>query len=140
MRTRPGTLLLAIGTGVLAVAACTSAATPGPTSPVASAPADAPAGASASPGIVITVTLTNAACTPDESTVPAGPTTFKVVNDGADKVSELELSRAGQTVAEKEDLAPEMSGSFVVDLSPGEYTLECPGATTDETPLHVTSG
>jgi iron uptake system component EfeO len=99
-----------------------------------------PAGASPSPGIVITVTLTNAACTPDVMTVPAGPTTFKVVNNGADKVSELELSRAGQTVGEKEDLAPGMSGSFVAQLSPGDYTLECPGAVTDETPLHVTSG
>jgi iron uptake system component EfeO len=107
---------------------------------VVSAPADATAGASASPGIVITVTLTNEGCTPNESKVPAGPTTFKVVNDGADKVSELELSRAGQTVGEKEDLAPGMSASFVVDLSPGEYILECPGAVTDETPLQVTSG
>ena len=72
--------------------------------------------------------LTNAGCTPDVDSVPAGMVTFEATNDGGDAVDEVELLQGEDVLAETENLAPGLSGSFTVDLEPGSYTLLCPGA------------
>jgi iron uptake system component EfeO len=88
----------------------------------------------------VTVTLTNAGCTPDRTTIAAGPVTFRAVNDGGDKVSEVEVVKDGKILGEKENLAPGLSGSFTLELAAGDHVVACPGATVPETALHVTAG
>jgi iron uptake system component EfeO len=97
-------------------------------------------GTSASAGArTVTVTLLQSGCRPEPAFVTAGATTFQVTNSGAAAVSELEVLQGDRVLAEKENLAPGLSGSFSVTLEPGEYTLYCPGAATEKTPLTVTS-
>lgn len=90
--------------------------------------------------VLVTVTLTNASCTPDRTAVPAGPVGFRIINDGGDAVSEVELVQAGRILGEKENLAPGMSGAFTLELAAGDYVLTCPGAAVEEMPLLVTPG
>src|SRR5512147_2072482 len=87
----------------------------------------------------VTVTLLDSGCRPEPVSVTAGATTFRVTNSGAAAVSELEVLQGDLVLAEKENLAPGLSGSFSVSLAAGEYTLYCPGAATEKTPLTVTS-
>jgi iron uptake system component EfeO len=46
-------------------------------------------------------------------------------------VSELEVLSGSRILGEKENLVAGLSGSFTLDLQPGQYTLSCPGGTTD---------
>ena len=87
----------------------------------------------------VTVTLTSSGCRPQPASISAGATTFQVTNSGAAAVSELEVLQGERVLAEKENLAPGLSGSFSVSLDPGEYTLYCPGASSEKTTLTVTS-
>jgi len=93
--------------------------------------------AAASDPVVVHVVLTNAGCEPDRSSVPAGSIEFSITNEGGDAVAELELKQGERIVGERENLAPGLSGSFTLDLEPGSYVLECPGATTEETDFEV---
>jgi iron uptake system component EfeO len=86
---------------------------------------------------VIAITLTNKGCAPPKSEVPAGPTKFEIKNDGGTKVAEVELMQGDKILAEKENLASGFSGSFSLDLKPGQYDLYCPGADTERSPLNV---
>ena len=87
------------------------------TEPSSHSPAVGSAGGAGS--AVVTVTLTNAGCTPDRGSVPAGPVTFRIVNDGGDAVSEVELTQDGRILGEKENLAPGLSGGFTLELTEG---------------------
>ena len=60
----------------------------------------------------------------------AGPVTFAARNVGGDRVTEGELVKNDLIVGEKENLAPGLSGTFSVNLQPGDYELYCPDATT----------
>ena len=117
------------------LAACQSGATTAPSG--ASTPGGSVAASSTT--TVVTVAITPAGCPPDTASIPAGPVTFKIVNNGADGVTELELEKDGKILGEKENLAPGLSGSFSLDLVPGEYVISCPGAGTPDAPLHVTA-
>ncbi len=75
---------------------------------------------------------------PDQATYTAGPLTFNVSNKDATAVNEIELLSGERIVGEKENLPPGFSGSFSLTLDPGDYTLYCPGATTEKTTLKVT--
>jgi iron uptake system component EfeO len=86
----------------------------------------------------VSVVLTNDGCTPSASSVRSGPMTFKVTNQNATAVSELELLSGERIVGEKENLAPGFSGSFSLDLDAGTYSLYCPGASTQNTTFTVT--
>jgi len=46
-------------------------------------------------------------------------------------VSELEVLSGARILGEKENLVAGLSGSFTLDLQPGQYTLSCPGGTSD---------
>ncbi len=87
----------------------------------------------------VTVTLLESGCRPEPASIAAGATTFQVTNSGAAAVSELEILQGERVLAEKENLAPGLSGSFSVSLDPGEYSLYCPGAATEKTPFTVTA-
>jgi iron uptake system component EfeO len=92
----------------------------------------------ATPGRTVKVGITDAGCDPAALTVPAGPTTFVVTNKGTSAVTEYEVKDGETIIGEKENLTPGLSGSFSIDLKPGDYILECPGGTTPEGTLHVT--
>jgi high-affinity iron transporter len=107
-------------------------------SPSASDPAASETQASGAAGsTVVSVTLTNAGCAPDPATVPAGTVEFQITNDGGDQVSEVELMQGDSVLAEAENLAPGLSGSFSAAVEPGTYAVYCPGADVEESPLEV---
>lgn len=80
----------------------------------------------------VDVKITDAGCEPAELELKAGPTTFAVVNDGADAVTEFEVLDGTRILGEAENIAPGLSGEFSLTLGPGEYVSYCPGGTTSE--------
>jgi iron uptake system component EfeO len=88
----------------------------------------------------VNVSITPDGCEPDRSSVPAGPTEFKIHNNGADSITEAELLGANDViVGEKENLAAGLSGSFTLNVKPGRYQLYCPGGkTAEKVPFTVT--
>jgi iron uptake system component EfeO len=83
---------------------------------------DAPAGTKK-----VAVKLTDAGCEPAAMTLDAGATSFEVTNAGTARVTEFEVLDGSRIIGEKENLSPGLSGSFVITLQPGSYTLACPG-------------
>jgi iron uptake system component EfeO len=75
----------------------------------------------------VAVKLTDAGCEPASLKLDAGPTSFEVTNAGTARVTKLEVLDGSKVLGEKEHLSPGLSGSFVVTLQPGSYTLACPG-------------
>ena len=118
---RISVLAAALGLLALAVAGCGSSGE------------DAPAGARK-----MSFTLTDAGCDPHDAEAPAGPIVFEVENQGTSKVSEFEVLDGDKILAEKENLAEGLSGSFSLDLEAGKYTLYCPGGSDERGTLTVT--
>jgi iron uptake system component EfeO len=88
---------------------------------------DAPAGAAK-----LSYKLTDAGCDPAQASIPAGPVTFDVTNDGAAGVTELEVLDGDTILGERENLSDGLSGSFTVTLDAGTYTVYCPGGDPDD--------
>ncbi len=88
----------------------------------------------------VSVSITTAGCEPDKTSIPAGPTEFKVHNSGAADISETELLGANDIIAgEKENVVSGLSGSFTLNVKPGKYQLYCPGGKSKEkVPFTVT--
>jgi iron uptake system component EfeO len=78
----------------------------------------------------VTIDLTSQGCVPKPAKIPAGPVEFTVANQDAEAVSEAELrtSDLSHILGEQENLTPGLSGSFSLDLQPGSYKINCPGA------------
>jgi len=85
----------------------------------------------------ITVTA-DKGCTIDNTTLAAGGIDFTVKNVDATAVSEVEVLSGDRIVGEKENLPPGFSGTFSMTAPAGDYTLYCPGATPEKSPLKVT--
>jgi iron uptake system component EfeO len=86
-----------------------------------------------------TVTVTaKDGCSIDRTAFAAGGIDFKVKNVDATAVTEVEVLSGDRIVGEKENLPPGFSGTFSITASAGDYTLYCPGAGDDKTPLKVT--
>jgi FTR1 family protein len=81
----------------------------------------------------VAVKLTDAGCEPASLKLDAGPTEFKVTNGGTGRVSEFEVLSGARILGEKENLVPGLSGSFTINLKPGEYSMACPGGKTAAT-------
>jgi FTR1 family protein len=81
----------------------------------------------------VAVKLTDAGCEPASMKLDAGPTEFKVTNGGTGRVSEFEVLSGSRIVGEKENLVAGLSGSFTVNLKPGQYSMACPGGKTAAT-------
>jgi len=96
-------------------------------------------GASAGGPAEVTIVATKAGCAPSPATLPAGPMTFRLRNQDAPKVSEIELQRGDRILGEKENLVPGLGGSFSLRLDAGTYTVYCPGAAMAKTPFVVTA-
>jgi iron uptake system component EfeO len=99
------------------------------------------AGADPSSGArTISVTITDAGCRARPSKAQAGPATFEVRNDGAEKVSEVELVSGNSILGEAEGIAPGLSGKFSVTLRKGKVQTYCPGADQERWPFVVAGG
>lgn len=111
-----------------------------PTGPAVEPPSRVSAGSVATTDArVATVTITAAkGCEVDASTFAAGGLTFSITNEDATAVSEVELLSGERIVGEKENVAPGLTGEFAVRVTAGTYTLYCPGAATERTPITVT--
>jgi FTR1 family protein len=89
---------------------------------------------SSSPGSKqVAIKLTDAGCEPATLKLDAGPTEFKVTNSGTGRVSEFEVLQGSRIVGEKENLVAGLSGTFTINLTPGEYSMACPGGKTAAT-------
>ena len=88
----------------------------------------------------VTVTLVESGCRPEPASIAAGATTFQVTNSGAAAVSELEILQGERVLAEKENLAPGLSGSFSVLLDPGGVQPLLPRCHGREGTLHGDRG
>jgi iron uptake system component EfeO len=80
----------------------------------------------------VSVKIVEAGCDPAQLDLPAGPTTFKVLNDGAAKISEFEVLDGDRILGEVENIAPGLSGEFYLTLRAGTYTTYCPGGDSQE--------
>ncbi len=81
----------------------------------------------------VAIKLTDAGCEPASLKLNAGRTEFKVTNAGTGRVSEFEVLSGARILGEKENLVPGLSGSFTINLKPGEYSMACPGGKTAAT-------
>jgi iron uptake system component EfeO len=94
---------------------------------------DAPPGAKK-----LSFELTEAGCVPNSTSAPAGPIVFEVENAGTTAVTEMEVMEGDSILGEKENLSDGLSGSFSLTLDAGDYTIYCPGGSTEEGTLSVT--
>jgi iron uptake system component EfeO len=134
---RPSSPLAAVGlVGLILVGCAGGSTTASPAGPPASG---SPAGSGALADRVIRISLTDAGCPAVPTMIGAGPVRFEIVNDGASKVSELEITQGDRIVGEKENLVAGLSGAFSLDLAPGDYGVVCPNASTEQTTLVVTA-
>jgi iron uptake system component EfeO len=121
---RAGTAVIAIL--ALAAAGCASSTATG--------------GSSArSQASTVTIELTPQGCTPKPARIAAGQVQFNVTNSGAGAVSEAELrtSDLAHILGEQENLTPGLSGGFTLDIQPGSYKINCPGASQPHWTLTV---
>jgi FTR1 family protein len=81
----------------------------------------------------VAVKLTDAGCEPAAMKLEAGRHEFKVTNGGTGRVSEFEVLDGSRILGEKENLVAGLSGSFTVNLKPGQYSISCPGGKTAAT-------
>jgi iron uptake system component EfeO len=83
--------------------------------------------------------LTSQGCVPEQASVPSGPVTITVSNGGTTLVTELELQNSDLIIlGERENILPGLSGSFSLDLQPGQYILNCPDGNVTQGKLTVT--
>jgi iron uptake system component EfeO len=88
----------------------------------------------------VTIDLTPQGCAPKPAKIAAGPVQFNVTNTNAGAVSEAELrtSNLAKILGEQENLTPGLSGGFSLDLQPGTYKINCPGASVQHWNFTVT--
>jgi iron uptake system component EfeO len=126
-------LLCAAAIALVGLAGCASA------SPSAVPTGGSPAASIPGGGVqTVKIEMTDAGCPPVPATATAGPITFQITNKDAGKASEAELVQGERVLAEKENLTPGLSGSFSLEVAPGDYEIYCPGATIERSPFTVT--
>ncbi|MGF6770232.1 iron uptake system component EfeO [Paraburkholderia sp. GAS199] len=86
---------------------------------------------------VITVNVGAHECTPAELTVPAGLSTFRIVNT-SDRAVEWEILDGVMVIEERENIAPAFAQTLSVQLSPGDYDITCGLLSNPRGRLHVT--
>jgi iron uptake system component EfeO len=126
---------IAIGAATLAAVAlltgCTSATTSGNTAKTAD---------NTTAEVNVKVTLTPEGCKPVPAKISSGHVNFTVSNKNAGAVSEAELRTKdlSHILAEQENLTPGLNGGFSLNIQPGSYVINCPGASQQHWPLTVT--
>lgn len=85
----------------------------------------------------VTVTIKGNVCEPNEITVPAGRTTFTIVNQ-SNRALEWEILDGVMVVEERENIAPGFSQTMTVKLQPGDFAITCGLLSNPRGKLHVT--
>ena len=91
-------------------------------------------------GTQVAVSASDTSCTPAMTALPPGKTTFVVKNEGKDVTELYVLRKDDSLVSEVENIGPGTSRKLTVDLTAGDYTLQCkPGQLGDgiRTPIKV---
>jgi iron uptake system component EfeO len=125
---------------VAAVAAALALAATGCSSSSSGSKGSAGTAADTGKSSTVSIDLTPQGCQPKPATITAGAVDFNVTNKDAGSVSEAEL-RTGdlaKILGEQENLTPGLSGGFSLNLQPGTYKINCPGATQPHWTLTVT--
>lgn len=86
----------------------------------------------------IIVTIQDKVCKPNDITVPAGRTTFTIINK-SDRALEWEILDGVMVVEERENIAPGFSQKLSVKLRPGNYDITCGLLSNPRGKLHVTA-
>lgn len=86
---------------------------------------------------VVTVKVGAHECTPNELTVPAGTSTFRIVNT-SDRAVEWEILDGVMVIEERENIAPSFAQTLSAQLSPGDYDITCGLLSNPRGKLHVT--
>jgi iron uptake system component EfeO len=73
----------------------------------------------------VTVTATEAECTPSATDLDAGVNHFRVTNKGQQSTELYVLRPDGSIVAERENIAPGIVAQVTAELAAGDYTLRC---------------
>ncbi|MGO4167844.1 iron uptake system protein EfeO [Novosphingobium sp. YAF33] len=89
-------------------------------------------------GHAVTVTIRGKVCDPNDITVPAGKTTFTIVNE-TQRALEWEILDGVMVIDERENIAPGLRQTMTVKLEPGEYDITCGLLNNPRGKLHVTS-
>lgn len=87
-------------------------------------------------GHAVTVTIRGKACEPNAITVPAGRTTFTIVNE-TDRALEWEILEGVMVVDERENITPDLKQTMTVKLLPGDYDITCGLLSNPRGKLHV---
>lgn len=82
--------------------------------------------ASEKEGTTVEITLSDDGCDPRSISTKAGPVTFEVTNEGSSSVTEFEVLKGKQILAEVENVIPGTDRSFSLTLKEGKYTTLCP--------------
>ncbi len=85
----------------------------------------------------IMVTIKEGACEPNAITVPAGRSTFTIVNK-SDRALEWEILDGVMVLEERENIAPGFSQTLQAKLKPGKYEITCGLLNNPRGTLHVT--
>ena len=85
----------------------------------------------------ITVTIHPHSCEPNALTVPAGPTSFRIVNR-SERAVEWEILDGVLVLEERENIAPGLSQVINADLLSGDYSITCGLLSNPRGTLHVT--
>jgi len=128
------------GAAIAAVAAALALAASGCASSGSHSSGSSGTAASSGKTTTVTIDLTPQGCTPKPATITAGTVQFNVTNRDAGSVSEAELrtSDLAKILGEQENLTPGLSGGFALQLQPGSYKINCPGATQPHATFTVT--
>jgi iron uptake system component EfeO len=86
----------------------------------------------------VLVTLHPHSCEPNALTVPAGRTSFRIVNR-SDRAVEWEILDGVLVVEERENIAPGLSQVINANLLPGDYAITCGLLSNPRGTLHVSS-
>jgi iron uptake system component EfeO len=95
-------------------------------------------GSTSSNSDTVKITLSQSGCKAEADSYDAGALTFQVQNTDATGATEIELRLGERIIGEKENLPPGFSGTFSLQVDPGDYTLYCPGTDNPQSALSIT--
>ncbi|MDE1173993.1 MAG: iron uptake system protein EfeO [Parvibaculaceae bacterium] len=88
-------------------------------------------------GNEVAVTINATSCDPNDLTVPAGRTVFRIVNK-SERAVEWEILDGVMVLEERENIAPGISQTLTAKLAAGTYEITCGLLSNPRGTLHVT--
>lgn len=85
----------------------------------------------------VVVTIKDGACDPNAITVPAGRSTFKIINH-SDRALEWEILDGVMVLEERENILPGFTQTMQAKLKAGDYEITCGLLSSPRGTLHVT--